>query len=465
MQITITNGTLTQIQETLSPSSGYSLPSSISVTGATSSYDSTTGELTLTSPTSTMSVSASADVIPSISIGSLPLSKAYFGANEISKIYYGQTLLYEAQPAGYEIGFRGMSSSTPALTRTGEAVGATWAATSGVIAIDGIDITKIFGGYVGNDGEELTWDSTNLVYKNGSTTYTGNVFVKINRFFCKAYYDEGVLDGYDLYFGAEAPDATYQDWFLGKDHCVVGCYKARGGGFSSGLQSKQGLSYNSATTANAIVTAYKLNSSTAYSLHEKWYNENAILQVLFMAIFATRQTTDVFPEATYRDRDDTRATGYMDSYRASSLFAYEPTGDSGKRGNMFLGIEDFVGWSNELVAGVVLSDANIHTSLDYANFDYSGSYTDSGLDRPTTTDYITELQQSDTIAGLLVPKTVGGSDSTYFCDSNFYASGTMVWYQGAFTPLANFGLFLFSGSYGASTSNDNCAARLCGKPN
>lgn len=404
-----------------------------------------------------------------ILFGTQGIEKILFGQSEVSKIYLGQTLVWQAGsepgPTSYEIGFRGMSLSTPALTRTGQAVGATWAATSGVISIDGIDLTKIFGGYVGNDGEELTWDSATSKYLHNGTPYTGNVFVKINRFFAKAHYEGTTLDGYDLCFAPTAPDNTYQDWFLGKDHCVIGCYKARGGGFDSGLQSKQGLSYTSATTANDIVTAYKLNSSTAYSLHEKWYNENAILQVLFMAIFATKQTTDVFPQDTFRHRtNDTRATGYMDSYRSQSLFAYEPTGSSGMRGNMFLGIEDFVGWGYELVAGVVLSNENIHTSLDYANFVYSGSYDDSGLDRPTTSDYIKELQQSDTIAGLLVPKTTGGSETTYFCDYNYYGAGTMVWYQGAYYPSAYFGLFYFLGSYTADNSSNYCAARLCGKP-
>ena len=402
-----------------------------------------------------------------IKFGTLNLSKIMFGTKEVVKVSFGSKVIYEkSSVTSYEIGFRGMSLSTPALTRTGEAVGATWAATSGVISIDGIDLTKIFGGYVGNDGEELTWDSATSKYLHNGTPYTGNVFVKINRFFAKAHYEGSVLDGYDLCFAPTAPDNTYQDWFLGKDHCIIGCYKARGGGFDNGLQSKQGLSYTSATTANAIVTAYKLNSSTAYSLHEKWYNENAILQVLFMAIFATKQTTDVFPQDTFRHRsNDTRATGYMDSYRAQSLFAYDPTGDSGKRGNMFLGIEDFVGWGYELVSGVVLSNENIHTSLDYANFVYSGSYADSGLDRPTDSNYIKELQQSDTIAGLLVPKVASGaSETTYFCDYNYYSSGTMVWYQGAGNPIASFGLFSFDGYYSADYSLNLCAARLCGTP-
>lgn len=398
-------------------------------------------------------------------IGTKNIVSKHFGSLEVLKEVFNGSVVYERAPSAYEIGFRGMSSSSTSLTRTGDASSADWTATSGVISVSGIDMTKIFGGYVGNDGEELTWDSTTLKYKNGSSDYTGNVFVKINRFFIKPIYENSVLDGFDLCFADSAPDSSYQDWFLGKDHCIVGCYKARGGGYSNGLQSKQGLTFMSATSANDIVTAYKLNSSTAYSLHEKWYNENAILQVLFMAIFATKQTEDVFPQATYRHRsNDTRATGYMDSYRASSLLAYEPTGNSGYRGNMFLGIEDFVGWGYELVAGVKLSGTSIAVSMDYASFSYSGTYTASSCSLPSASGYnIETMQIDDSNVGLMIPKTASGSTyTTYFCDGMW--TGGNCWYQGANTPFANVGVFSFNGIDGSSNSTGNCAGRLCGKP-
>ena len=95
MQITITNGTLTQISETLSPSQGYALPSSVTVTGATSSYSDSTGVLTLTSPTSSMSVTAVAVQGDKISLGSSSISKIFVGNSEVAKIYLGSTLLYE----------------------------------------------------------------------------------------------------------------------------------------------------------------------------------------------------------------------------------------------------------------------------------------------------------------------------------------------------------------------------------
>ena len=61
MQLTITNGTLTQVQETLTAASGYVLPSSVTVTGASSSYDSTSGSLTLSNITKNISITASGE--------------------------------------------------------------------------------------------------------------------------------------------------------------------------------------------------------------------------------------------------------------------------------------------------------------------------------------------------------------------------------------------------------------------
>lgn len=59
MQISITKGSMTSISETLSPSSGYLLPDDVTISGATKSYSSSTGVVTLTNPTSTMSITAS----------------------------------------------------------------------------------------------------------------------------------------------------------------------------------------------------------------------------------------------------------------------------------------------------------------------------------------------------------------------------------------------------------------------
>ena len=59
MQVNISNGTLTQLQETLSPSSGYNLPQSVTVTGASQSYNSSTGELILTNISRSVSTTAS----------------------------------------------------------------------------------------------------------------------------------------------------------------------------------------------------------------------------------------------------------------------------------------------------------------------------------------------------------------------------------------------------------------------
>lgn len=74
MQINITNGTLTQVQETLSPSTGYVLPSSITVSGASYTYDSSTGVISLSNPTGNVTITASGIKVKTFDLSTLQLS-------------------------------------------------------------------------------------------------------------------------------------------------------------------------------------------------------------------------------------------------------------------------------------------------------------------------------------------------------------------------------------------------------
>ena len=100
MQITVTNGTLTQIQETLSAASGYVLPSTVVVTGATSDYNGSSGSITLTALTNAMSITATGKTADNniFSIGNLPIDNIYFGDLPVMKVYLGDILIYEAKP-------------------------------------------------------------------------------------------------------------------------------------------------------------------------------------------------------------------------------------------------------------------------------------------------------------------------------------------------------------------------------
>ena len=64
MQITITNGTITQVQETLSPAAGYCVPTTITVVGATYTYNdystNNVGVISMSELTSTVTITATA---------------------------------------------------------------------------------------------------------------------------------------------------------------------------------------------------------------------------------------------------------------------------------------------------------------------------------------------------------------------------------------------------------------------
>ena len=107
MQINITNGTLTNIQETLTPDTNYTLPTTINVSGATSNYNSTSGLVVLTNPTSTITLEASgvaSSFVNKITYGNSQFT-SYYGNTEIASMWLGNVKIYEkAQSSGYSVG-------------------------------------------------------------------------------------------------------------------------------------------------------------------------------------------------------------------------------------------------------------------------------------------------------------------------------------------------------------------------
>lgn len=102
MQISITNGTLTSISETLSPSTGYALPTTIQVSGATSNYNSTTGDITLTSPTSTMSITAvGVETLIPPSVGNKDIVDVFVGDKQVKSMWLGNVKIYEGGAVEY----------------------------------------------------------------------------------------------------------------------------------------------------------------------------------------------------------------------------------------------------------------------------------------------------------------------------------------------------------------------------
>jgi len=71
MQITITNGTLTQIKETLTPASGMKLPVDINVAGSQYDYNDITGIISLSDPTGNVTVTAAAMTVKDRTIADL----------------------------------------------------------------------------------------------------------------------------------------------------------------------------------------------------------------------------------------------------------------------------------------------------------------------------------------------------------------------------------------------------------
>lgn len=530
LTVTITNGaysgtTTLWTSETgiglITSNTGYDLPSAITVSGATYAYDNTTGVITFTNPTATATVTATCEatnwtvnatitngtwsgaasvptggsgvvVITPNSGHETPNSITVTGADSVYEVIDDKCYVTLTNPTAniviiaecpvksrYILGVSGMSQSTPALTRTDDATDITWAAGSnGAIEFTGLNTNKIWGGYIGNDEEELTWDATNKKYLHNGVEYTGDVYSKLNRFFVKPVYVEinskQVLDGFKLCYATAAPDSTWQDWFKGKSYTKIGCYKCTGGdNITNGLQSKQGIG-NSRATPNALALASTQSTSSTSTVHMQWYNQSAILQVLFYTLFATRQADDVFPQDTYRNYYDSKKTGYLDTMRNNSSIATGcgVSGGSGKKGNMFFGIEDFLGFGFDIIGGLKMTGGLVQVTDAYSTFNYSTnySYADINLNKfsSRTHTYITSLQLSTTIPGLLLPyegTTNSSALDTYFCDEVFLGNDSFnPVYQNAAGPGAGPGPASFYSSMTANYEYDAFTTRLCGEP-
>lgn len=113
---------------TISPNSGYKLPTNVSVTGATSEYNSTTGVISLSNPTGNVSISATMDVASQYSI-----STSLTGLTAT-----GDTQMYENGVGTVTLAVVDSSTKTlPASITVTNAVDYDYNSSTGVVTING----------------------------------------------------------------------------------------------------------------------------------------------------------------------------------------------------------------------------------------------------------------------------------------------------------------------------------------
>ena len=147
----------------------------------------------------------------------------------------------------------------------------------------------------------------------------------------------------------------------------------------------------------------------------------------------------------------------------NSTNAVSGAGVSAKPGTSFMsyrGIENFFGNCWNWVDGWnVLSYQSWMSNTDTQfSDDTSTNYTSTGSSVPTTSNYVTNVQD---LNGIYLPASVGGSSTTYITDYWYSASGNrVVLVGGSASDGASAGAFLGSASLGSSYSARYFGARL-----
>lgn len=341
-------------------------------------------------------------------------------------------------------GVSGLGNSSPALTRTDDAVGKTYS------------LNKTTGLY--------TTDFDNVFNFERVTDSDGNVFARIPKMYRK--YTGGdtmqianykVDDTYLLYPSFIDDNGNEIDYF------DYGCYK--GSVSSSKLQSKSGVTPQYSTTIANFRTYARANNTTEWTYFQKDFRARGLIQDLFMIVFATRQTETILGTSVWKSYGS--LTGDTDAISNSTL--ENPLMCCGLNqtsyGFKFFGIEDICGNGFEFVDGIYFSSSSIYVGTKpskYANSTSNKaklSYT-----RPTSTGYISILGYDSSYPFFNYPNAASGSSSTYYCDQAYYNSSGVILYDGTYSFGAFSGLWRADGDGGASSANGDIGSRLCRQP-
>ena len=303
------------------------------------------------------------------------------------------------------LGVSGLYSSTPALTRTDDAVGLSW-------SMDNNEISSDFDNYFPYN-QMKPYD-----YHNGND-FGFDTYVYVPACYWRLGYDsDGVLT--DVAVSRNPMTAAANQVVVRSEEFYYGAYSAvsydstgfNGGGFSYG--SKSNSTYSSVTNSAILNTA----RSNLIEKRRGCYRpadilRERVLDLLWLIEFATKNSDSVMtglPSYLYKGK-----TGVTDTLTS-------PSGQVSNSGRMrWRYIEDFIGNGFEYLDGN--NGDYIATSMDEYGVAGAGiKWVNSAVEN----EYITALKKvSDDNPLLLVPSVTGiGSSGSYFCDQIYTGSGS-----------------------------------------
>ena len=327
--------------------------------------------------------------------------------SETFGFWYGENVI---------LGVSGLYQSEPALTRTDDAVGLSWAMSNNAISSD--------------------FDDKFPFNQMQRETIDGDVFVYVPAMYWRIGYDSNHYIT-DIAVAPAAMAVGENQILAHSDAFYYGAYGAR---IVDGQMRSVGNGSRSGNYTRAQFREYAKARGAKYRQLDLYHMR--ILDFLWLIEFATKNSEAVMWGFTSYGG----SCGATDSLTA-------PSAQLASQGRMrWRDIEDFIGNGFEFFDGLT----------GYKATDTESNYTDDATTGELTfsscSGYFKSLKIDPSKPFVAVPQQSGGSNSTYYCDYAYFY-GSAVYYRGRRNASSDCGLFYIS-SYGASDYYSYVGSRL-----
>ena len=309
---------------------------------------------------------------------------------------------------------RDVTNSSPAWTRTDQAVGMTAKASVGTVA-GSSDFSKC-----------MPWKG--MVRENIGT----DVMVKIPKFYYKRY-KEGNTEFIKIANGKKegfSVHPLFKHAGVEKDFAYIGAYKT-----SSYNKSSSGLKPTVNQTRAQMRNSAK-NKGTGWGLMD--IAALSAVQMLCLVEFANNDVQKVIGRGYSDGNSDSLKSGTCNNV---PNLTGRPAGTDGKVDVVYRGIEGLWGNVYEFVDGVNFNSKTVYVCNDPSKYkdDTSTGYTKLSYSLASSSGYVSQ-EGLDTGANghVMLPSATSGSETTYYCDygvmpgSNWYVPYVCGnWYSGS----------------------------------
>lgn len=249
-------------------------------------------------------------------------------------------------------------------------------------------------------------------------------------------------------------DGTIRPYFL------WGAYKGYVQG--SQLRSISGVIPTASKTKASFIDASRQGRDINYSItsaYERW-----AIQLLFYTEFGTLNSQEALGRGYVDGNSSPLTTGTSNSLGDRSGYIDSGNGN-GKCSVRYRGIEDIWGNLWEFLSGIMVTDAGWYHTNEHSKMDTISSMAKYAKDMSikVPNNYISDMEFPSGLEWSFIPKTMSGTENTYYCDycwTHDAGEENIVLAGGAWTDASYAGLACLACYTVASNSSSHIGARL-----